>query len=186
MPTERKIEIVEELRDRIERSVIAIATEYRGLNATEMVKLRKAMHEAGVEMRVVKNRLLLRAAEAAKHPEFAELLDGPTAIVFGYEDISSPAKAVTEYARQAKNAFAVRNGVLDGRVVSASEIQEIGALPPREVMVAQIAGALISPVANLAGLLNRILTNPAGLLLNDSLRTFSGLVKAREEQIEGA
>ena len=137
MPTQRKIEIVEELRDRIERSVIAIATEYRGLSATEMVQLRKAMREAGVEMRVVKNRLLLLAAEQAQRPELAEL-------------------------------------------------REIGELPPREVLIAQVAGALMSPVTHLAGLFNRLLTNPAGILLNDSLRTFSGLLEARAGQLEGA
>lgn len=186
MPTQRKIEIVEELRDRIERSVIAIATEYRGLSATEMVQLRSAMREAGVEMRVVKNRLLLLAAEQAQRPELAELVEGPTAIVFGYDDITAPAKAVTEYARQARNAFAVRKGLLDGQVLSAAELREIGELPPREVLIAQVAGALMSPVTHLAGLFNRLLTNPAGILLNDSLRTFSGLLEARAGQLEGA
>ena len=63
MPTQKKVERVEELRERIERSSIAIAADYRGLTVTEMSQLRRAIREAGVEMRVVKNRLFLRAAE---------------------------------------------------------------------------------------------------------------------------
>ena len=186
MPTQRKIDLVEELRDRIERCGIAIATEYRGMTVTEMVKLRRAMSEAGVELRVVKNRLFLLAAKAAGKPEMAELAEGPTAIVFGYDDITAPARAIIEYTRTAGDSFAMRNGALDGQILSADELRDLGELPPREVLIGQVVGALQSPVAQFAGLLRILLTNPAGLLLNDSLRTFTGLVEARAGQLEGA
>ncbi len=186
MPTEKKIETVRELRERIERCAIAIAVDFRGLTVTEMVELRRAIRDAGVELRVVKNRLFLRAAEEAELPEMAELVEGPTAIIFGYDDVSAPARTAAEYMRSARNAFAVRKGVLDGQVLSAADVQELATLPPREVLAGQLAGALLAPAARLAGLLSNILAIPPGRLLNDSLYTFAGLLEARAKQVGGA
>ncbi len=113
MPTEKKIQQVAELRDRVERSEIVIAAEYRGLRVSEMVELHRAMKAVeGVEMRVVKNRLFKIAVEEAKHPEMAELADGPTAIIFGFEDVAAPARAAAEYMKTAGNDFAMRLGVI--------------------------------------------------------------------------
>ncbi len=186
MPTQRKIDTVQELRDRIERCAIAIAADYRGLSVTEMVRLRRAIREAGVEMRVVKNRLFRRAAQDAKRPEMAELLDGPTAIIFGYDDVTIPAKAAAEYMRSARDAFAVRNGVMDGQLLSRADLEDLGSLPPREILAGQVAAALQAPVARLAGLLSSLLANAPGRLLNDSMYTFTGLLEARATQLEGA
>lgn len=187
MPTEKKIETVEELRGRIERATIAIAASYSGLSVGQMVQLRRAIHEVpGVEMRVVKNRLFLRAAEAAGKPEMAELLEGPTAIIFGFEDVASPARAASEYQRAARNTFELRKGVMDGRVLGVTDLQALADLPPREVLIAQVAGALQSPVARLLGLLNSMVANGPGRLLNDSMTTFTGLLEARAKQMEGA
>jgi large subunit ribosomal protein L10 len=186
MPTQKKIDTVEELRERIERCTIAIAADYRGLTVSEMGQLRRAIREAGVEMKVVKNRLFLRAAEAAGRPELAQLLEGPTAIVFGYEDIIAPAKAVTEYMRTARNAFQVRSGALEGQIVSSADLQSLASLPPRPVLIGQLAGALQSPLARLAGLLHNAVGNGPGRLLNDSMFTLAGLLDARAGQLEAA
>lgn len=186
MPTQRKIETVEELRERIARCAIAIAADYRGLTVSEMGALRRAAREADVELRVVKNRLFLRAAEAAGRPQMAELVEGPTAIVFGYDDVVASARAVTEYERSARNAFAVRKAVLDSHVLEKADVEELATLPPRPVLVGRVAGALQAPVARLAQLLSAALANPPGRLLNDSLITFAGLLEARAKQLEGA
>jgi large subunit ribosomal protein L10 len=164
MPTEKKVATVQELRERIERSTIVIAAEYRGLSVTDIAALRKAVRDAGVEMRVVKNRLFLRAANDAHQPGMAELLAGPTAVLFGYEDVAASAKAVTEYQRQARNAFAVRNGMMDGQLLSVAQIQELASLLPRPVLLSQLAGLLQAPVTRLASLLNASVQDLAGLL----------------------
>lgn len=186
MATQKKIDTVEELRERLERCVIAISTEFRGLSMTEMVALRRTMREAGVEIRVVKNRLFARAATEAGRPDMAGLVEGPTAIVFGFDDIITPAKAVTEHAKSARNAFAVRRGMMDGQLLSLADIEDLASLPSREQLIAQLAGTLQAPIARLLGLLNNLLTNPAGILLNDTMRTFGGLLEARAKQLEGA
>lgn len=186
MPTPKKVETVEELRERIERCSIAIAAEYRGLTVSEMGQLRRAMRDADVELRVVKNRLFLRAAEEAGQPELAELLEGPTAIIFGYQDVVAPARAATEYMRTARNAFAVRRGALDGQVLSVADLQDLANLPPRPILAARLAGALQAPVARLAVRLRRMVPNAPGRLLNDTMYTFAGLLEARAKQLEGA
>ena len=186
MPTQKKFETIQELRQRIERCTIAIAAEYRGLTVAEMGQLRRAIREAGVELRVVKNRLFLRAAQEAGRPELAGLLEGPTAIIFGYDDVAAPAKAATDYMRSARNAFAVRKGVMDGQLLTLTDLEDLANLPPREVLVGRLAGALQGPLARLAGLLGSLLTNPPGRLLNDTLYTFAGLLEARAKQLEGA
>ena len=187
MPTEKKIALVEELRDRIERCEIAIATEYRGLKVTEMVELQRTIREAeGVEIRVVKNRLFKIAAEAAKRPEMAELVDGPTAIIFGFEDVAAPARAAAEYIKNAKNDFAMRLGVMGTQMLSAADLTELATLPPKPELIARLAGALQGPVANLAGLFGKLMPPGPVRLLNDSVTTLAGLLDARAEQLEGA
>jgi large subunit ribosomal protein L10 len=186
MPTQKKIETVDELRQQIAQSEIAVAADYRGLSVTEMGKLRVALRDAGVNLRVVKNRLFLRAANDAGKPELAELLEGPTAIAFGYEDIGALAKALTEYERTSRNEFAIRKGALNGQVLSAADVKDLAELPSREQLIGMVAGALQSPVARLVGLLTSALSNPPGRLLNDSFTTFTGLLEARAKQLEGA
>jgi large subunit ribosomal protein L10 len=174
MPTQKKLDTVEELRACIERAAITIAAEYRGLSVGEITALRRAVRDAGLDLKVVKNRLFLRAAEAAGHPEFAALLDGPTAIVFGYDDVVAPAKTVADYMRTARNSFAVRNGVMGGQMLSLAEIQDLATLPSRSVLLGQLAGALQAPVTRLAW------------LLNGTMQTFAGLLNSRANQLEEA
>ena len=187
MPTEKKVQLVEELRDRIERCEIAIAAEYRGLRVTEMVELHRAMRGAeDVEMRVVKNRLFKIAAKEAKRPEMAELVVGPTAIIFGFGDVSAPAKAAKAYMKEANNDFAMRLGVMGTQVLSASELEALATLPSKPELLAMLAGALQGPIAQFVGLLNNLKPHAPVRLLNDSMTTFAGLLDARAEQLEGA
>lgn len=186
MATQKKIETVEALRERIERCTIALAADFRGLRVSQMNELRRALRDAGVDVRVVKNRLFLRAAADAGRPDLNELLEGPTVVVFGYEDIIAPAKAMVEFERTSRGAFSTRVAVLAGEVLNAAGVKALAELPPRDILIAQLAGALQGPVQRLVTLLNNALSNPAGLLLHDSFRTLGGLLDARARQLEGA
>jgi large subunit ribosomal protein L10 len=93
---------------------------------------------------------------------------------------------LAEYERTSRSQFAIRKGALNGQVLSAADVKNLAELPSRETLIAMVAGALQSPVAQLAGLLNRMLANPPGRLLNDSFSTFTGLLEARAKQLEGA
>ncbi len=186
MPTQRKIESVGDLADRIERSTLAVAASYLGLTVAEMGVLRRQLREAGVELRVVKNSLFRLAAEQAGRPEVAELADGPTAIAFAYGDIVAPARALSDYVRTARNAFTLRNAFAEGQLLTAREVEEVGRLPSREILLGQVAGAVQAPVVRLSHLLSASLVNQAATLLNSSLQQLQGLLGQRASQLEGA
>lgn len=174
MPNPKKIETVKELTDVLSRSKVVIGADYRGLSVAEITNLRRQLREAGVELHVIKNTLFLRAAEAAGVPELAELAEGPTALVIGFDDPLVPVKSVVEYQRTARNAFAARKAYLDGQIVPASQLSQLATLPPKDVMLAEIAGALQSPIVTFA------------YLIQAAVQEFAGLIDARAQQLEGA
>lgn len=184
MPTEKKIRTVAELQQLVGQAEMAVSAAYAGLTVAEMNQLRRALRSAGLEAHVVKNRLFAIAADAAGRPEAAALAEGPTMIIFARGDVVTGAKAIVEYVRANRNAFQPRKAYLSGQVLDATVLQELAELPPREVLLAQLAGAVVSPVARLKGLFDRILTNPAGNLLGGLLRETAGLLEARAKQLE--
>jgi large subunit ribosomal protein L10 len=173
VPTQKKIDTVQEMADQIARSNIAISGDYRGLTVAEITALRKSLHEAGVDFRVVKNTLFRRAASDADRAYMADLIEGPSAVMFAYDDPVQPAKALTEYIRTSRIAFAIKRGAMDGQMLSAADIQNLATLPSKEQLIGQVVGAIISPVATLS------------FLLSSALREFAGLVDARSNQMGG-
>ncbi|MGH2604910.1 MAG: 50S ribosomal protein L10 [Dehalococcoidia bacterium] len=173
MPTAKKEADVAELQEMVGRSMVAISTSYRGLSVAEMTALRRRMREAGVDIRVVKNTLMRIAAERAGKPDLVQIIEGPTAVIFGYDDISKPAKAITEYVRTARNALTITGAFLDGQVMKAAEVTDLANLPSRESMIAQFVGSLQSPIAIFSGLITSV------------VREFAGLIDARAQQLEG-
>jgi large subunit ribosomal protein L10 len=185
MPTPKKEQMVEELRDRIARSTIAVGANYRGLTVPEMVQLRRKMRSAGIELKVVKNTLTRLAAERADKPLFNELIEGPTALAFGYGDILDVARAFSEYLPKAPASFSVRGFYLEGQILPAGELVELAKLPPREVFLAQMAGKLQSPLAILAALLEGPLITFAGLM-QATQQELVALLETRARQMETA
>jgi large subunit ribosomal protein L10 len=173
MPNPKKIEAVQELSEILSRSRVVIGADYRGLSVAAITNLRRQLREAGVELHVIKNTLFLRAAEAAGVPELAELAEGPTALVVGFDDPIAPVKTIVEYQRTARNTFAARKAFLHGQIIPANRLSELAALPPKEVLLAEIAGAIQSPIATFA------------YLIQATLQEFAGLVDARAQQMDG-
>lgn len=173
MPTERKIAVVAELKELIERSEIAIATSYQGIPVSEQVRLRGTLAEAGVQIRIVKNTLFRRAAMDAGRDVFADLLDGPTAVVTSDTDAVGAARAIVQYeSAHADSPFAVRNAVVDGELVDAAYVRDLATVPSQEVLLGRLMGGLTGKVVELLG------------LLQGTMREFSGLVEARANQLE--
>jgi large subunit ribosomal protein L10 len=174
MPTQKKIEEVERLTDILSRSSVVIGAEYRGLRVAETTALRRQLREGGIEMHVVKNTLFRRAAEAAGKPGLAPVAEGPTALIIGYGDPISPIKTVVEYQRTARNTFAARCAFLEGEFYPQSRLQDLATLPSKETLIAEVAGALQSPIATLVH------------MLQATVQEFAGLLDARVEQLEPA
>jgi large subunit ribosomal protein L10 len=183
MPTQKKIDTVEELKRRISRATIAIGADYRGLRVPEMEQMRRRLRQASVEVKVVKNNLLRLAADQTGMPELMRVVEGPTALVLGYEDPIEAAKAVTDYAQSAPPTFAIRGAFMEGQVISPGDLRELVRLPPRTTMLAQLAGQLQSPLAALIGLLDSPLRELASLM-QSALGELPGLIEARARQLE--
>ncbi len=174
MKKEQKEHIVAELADRLKAADTVLVADYRGLTMPQIDTLRTRLLESGARFTVVKNTLTRRAAEAAGADALLTLLEGPTAIAFleADGDMLAAAKALADMARESK-VLAIRGGVLQGRVVTAEEVETLAALPPLEILRGQVLAAIIAPVTALLGLVTAPLQN------------LYGLIDARIEQLGG-
>jgi large subunit ribosomal protein L10 len=160
-----KEQVVERLAERIKSAETLIVADYRGLTNAQMEGLRDELLKHGARFSVVKNTLTRRAAEAAGNEALLTLLEGPTAIAF-LESGSDPvatAKALSQLARDSR-VLAIRGGILEGRVMSSGEVEELAKLPPADVLRRQVLGAIVAPIQTFAGLVAAPLTNLVGLI----------------------
>ena len=146
---EEKQQRVQEITDLLTRSVSTIVTDYRGLNVAEVTELRKQLREVGIEYHVYKNTLTRRAAEAAKLGGVDELLSGPTALAFGFDDVVAPARVLFNFARQHK-ALELKGGIVEGRPVTAAEVESLATLPNRDGLLSMLLSVLQAPMRNFA------------------------------------
>ena len=149
MPTDKKKEQVQMIADLLSRCTIAIATDYRGLNMTEMNLLRSRLREREVEFKVIKNSLARLATEQVGKPSLKTFLDGPTAIAFGYGEITEPAKALTEHIKSERSVLTIKGGLLDGQALESKQVNTLATLPPKEQLVAKVMAAMQAPIYSL-------------------------------------
>ena len=159
----RKVESVERLTAQLSRATSAIVTDYRGLTVAQLSELRGRLRAESIEYVVVKNTLARRAAQAAGIGQFSSALVGPVGLALGYGDLSAPARILNEYFR-VNRRLPIVAGLVEKRVLDAEAVRAVADLPSREVLLAQLAGTLQSPLASLAGALNSILSNFAATL----------------------
>ena len=141
MKLEAKQRITEDLHDRLARSAIIVLTDYKGLDVTSINDLRRKLREANIEYQVVKNTLLVRAAENTDVALIKDHFKGPSAIAISYDDPVAPAKVLTQFAKD-NNKLEIKVGVLNGKVLDAQDIKALAMLPAREVMLAQLLATL--------------------------------------------
>jgi large subunit ribosomal protein L10 len=164
MKTQEKQAIVEELASKLRGAQAFYLTDFTGLNVKSMTVLRKRLREAGVEYVVVKNTLAQRALKGLDLPDVADFFTGPTGLVIGREDAVTAAKVLEEFAKEHDNRPTVKVGVVERRSVSPEEVGRIAKLPPREQLLAELAGALQAPMAQLVFLMQGLMGEFVGLL----------------------
>ncbi|MCL0047741.1 50S ribosomal protein L10 [Dehalococcoidia bacterium] len=173
MPTQGKIDRVNELQSKLEKCSIAVTATYNNIGVNEMTDLRRRTRDAGVEFVVIKNTLMHRAADAANKPQIKEIVNGPTAIAFGYDEPIDVAKTLSEYIRTTRSPLAFQGAVIgDGPPLPAADVERLAALPPKPVLVSTLLGQLQAPLYQLLG------------ILNGPLQSFGGILQARIRQIE--
>lgn len=152
---ELKQPIIDEIKAHVENAKAAVLVDYRGLTVDQDTALRKKLREAGVVYKVYKNTFLNRAFEGTVYAELGKHLEGPTAIAFGLEDATAPARVLEEFAKD-HQALEFKGGVIDGTYYDEKGLQIIATIPSREVLISRLLGSLKSPITNFARVLKQI------------------------------
>jgi large subunit ribosomal protein L10 len=168
-----KEDLIAKYVDDISRSKAIILTDYRGLSVSGLESLRAKLREAGAGYSIVKNTLAIRALQAANLPVPEDMLKGPTAISFAYDEVPTIAKVLDDFARDTK-LLQIKGGVMEGTVLSPQQVVSLATMPPREVILAQLLGLIRQPGNRVAGVINA-----AGSKL-------AATVKAYAEKLESA
>lgn len=146
---------IAELKEKFEKSKLVVLTDYRGINVEDVTKIRADLRKANCEYKVAKNTTLKFAAKEANVEGITELLEGPTAITFSYEDYVEPAKVLYEYAKNSE-FYKIKGGIMDGKVISVDEVLKLAKLPSREMLLTQLATALLANIRNVAVVLDQV------------------------------
>jgi large subunit ribosomal protein L10 len=174
MQKEDKERVVAELTERLRQAETLFVADYRGLTMPQIDALRGRLLENGARLSVVKNTLTRRAAEAAGTDALLALLEGPSAIAFieADGDMVAVAKALADAARETR-VLEIRGGVMQGREIPATAVEDLAKLPPVDILRGQVLGAIVAPLSTFAALVAAPLQN------------LHGLIDARIEQLQG-
>lgn len=160
MPTEKKIEQVKELTDRLNEYQHLVVTDYRGMSVQDITDLRAKLSEKGVVYQVVKNNLVKIALKGHNIEGLDEYLFGPTAIAFAKEEAVSTSKILIDFAKDTK--LEVKAGYSEGRAMGIDEVTALSKLPSKEILVGKMLGSMMSPIQGVVG----VLTGPMRSLVN--------------------
>lgn len=152
---EAKKLLVEEIKDKIQRAKSLTFVDYRGLTVEEDTKMRAAFRNAGADYKVYKNRLLLRALEECGITGLESVLEGTSAVAFGYEDEVTPNKIIVDTIKDTQK-MQIKAGVLNGQIIDVAMVEKLANIPSKEVLLAKLLFLLQSPVRGLAVALNAI------------------------------
>jgi large subunit ribosomal protein L10 len=152
VPTQEKVETIEDLKSRLKGVKTVLLAEYRGLTVSQLSDLRKQLKAVSAEYKIVKNRLARLAIASSDVAELGTALTGPTGMVLAKGDPVSVAKTLQTFART-HQALVLKIGVVDGQMLEPAGLKALADLPSREALRAQLVGALQGPLAQLVGLL---------------------------------
>ncbi len=170
MQKEKKTGIIRNLSERLAENEFVVSTSYQGVSAQSLAKMRWALTAGGVEYHVVKNTLVRLAAEEAQRGQVMDIIEGSTALGFANDAVEA-AKVLRQHAKGRGALIEIRGGLLGEKVLSAQQVLALADLPPREVLIAQLASQLLSPVSRL----HRALSWP--------LQGLHNVLQARIEQV---
>jgi len=153
---EKKQAIVTELKELLTSSKATVISDYRGLTATQMGGLRNLLRPLNSRFLVAKNTLVLRSLDEVGLPHPEEMLQGPTALGFCFDDVSQPLKALMEFARET-DSLTIKGGLLGDRIIDATQVRTLSALPGIEALRAQTLSSLQSPASGFVGMLDAAL-----------------------------
>ena len=143
-----KSEKIDAIKSKVEKAQVALVTEYKGLTVEEITNLRRELQKQGGDYMVTKNTLTKVAVKGTDYEALTDLMKGPIAIAFGFEDQVSPAKIVSKFSKDTKKGE-ILGAVMEGNLLSASEAKALANLPSKEELYAKMLGSINSPATGI-------------------------------------
>jgi large subunit ribosomal protein L10 len=157
MKRDEKNVVVADLQQKLDGASAFYLTDFTGLSVKQITQFRARLRKEGVEYVVVKNTLAKRALEGMEIPDVASFFTGPTGLVIGRQDAVAAAKVLTDFAREFGDRPAVKVGVVERKPFGPAQVKQLAELPPKEVLLAQLAGGLQAPMARLVGGMSQLM-----------------------------
>jgi large subunit ribosomal protein L10 len=147
--------IIDEIRGKLDKAQSAVVIDYIGITVAQADAMRKKLRESNIDYTVYKNKLVSRAIEGTKYESLKNVLSGPSAFAFSYEDAVAPARVISGIIKDYKK-MEFKAGVIEGSYYDADGVKAIAALPSREELLAKFMGSIQSPVSKLVRTLQAI------------------------------
>lgn len=152
---DQKAVVLEDLRDKFQRSKGVVFAQYRGMTVNDLYEMRKALRASKVDYKVAKKTLVRIAAQEQGYEIPKEVMEGPVGVAFGFDDEIIAAQKMSEFSKKFEN-LKLMGGVMEGKVINASMVKQLASIPPREVLLAQLMGAMKGPISGFATVLNGV------------------------------
>jgi len=143
-----KSEKIDAIKSKVEKAQVALVTEYKGYTVEEITNLRRELQKQGGDYMVTKNTLAKVAIKGTQYEAMTDLMKGPIAIAFGFDDQVSPAKVVSKFIKDTKKGE-ILGAVLDGKLLSVEETKALANLPSKEELYAKMLGSINSPATGI-------------------------------------
>ncbi len=143
-----KQEKVKAINELMSKAKVAIVSDYKGLSVKEITELRRNLQQEKGDFTVMKNTLTKIAIKGTDFEKLEEFMVGSSAIAFGFEDQVSPAKVLTKFIKEKKKT-SIKGAVLDGQVLTASQVKELSEMPSKDELYAKILGSINSPASGI-------------------------------------
>ena len=147
--------IVDEISEAIKDAASVVVVDYRGLTVAEDTELRKQLREAGVNYKVYKNTMMVRAFEGTDCAQLNGYLEGPSAIAISKTDATAPAREIAKFAKKAPK-LEIKGGIVEGVAYDSNGINGIATIPSRDELLSKLLGSLQSPITNFARVMNQL------------------------------
>ena len=152
---EVKAQKVQEIREKMEKAKSLVLVNYQGINVEQDTELRSTLRKNNVEYKVYKNTMVTRAAQELGIEGLEQYLEGPVSIAFGYDDETTAAKLIADFAKAAKK-LEIKGGYVDGKVYDSELMNQLAKIPAKEVLIGKFLGSIKSPLSNLVYMLNAV------------------------------
>lgn len=152
---EVKAQKVQEIREKMEKAKSLVLVNYQGINVEQDTELRSTLRKNNVEYKVYKNTMVTRAAQELGIEGLEQYLEGPVSIAFGYDDETTAAKLIADFAKASKK-LEIKGGYVDGKVYDAELMNQLAKIPAKEVLIGKFLGSIKSPLSNLVYMLNAV------------------------------